>query len=357
MSSPDFDSQTLAVLRGRMVRYLMRSREVSAGLSTRPPQTEPPPAPPEPPPSLLTLPSPQITLGRATKDNQIDVDLALEGPAWKISRKQGGNGGAGLFLGGCLWLCSPLTPCCPPSRCHQTEEQRGFLHRQRGPAPHLHRRAARAWRQQVEAQQQLGGGGELGGGLRGPGGGLGVPEGAQGGLRGPVPLTPCLLPADRQPPLRLPHQPGPDRAHQGGGGQAGPAVTGGGGGCSVWPPPSPTQRDGEVPPASPAGLEAAGNKVFYSTPELPGCGFAVAPLLMRAEGGLCPGRGPPGVPLQARPLLLKPGGSPLTAPASGPAPPRPRLFLPLPVGPPARWDRFGSAKMGREGGRGGAGPG
>ncbi|KAG8129341.1 hypothetical protein E2320_016279, partial [Naja naja] len=56
MSSPDFDNQTLAVLRGRMVRYLMRSRE--------------------------------ITLGRATKDNQIDVDLALEGPAWKISRKQ-----------------------------------------------------------------------------------------------------------------------------------------------------------------------------------------------------------------------------------------------------------------------------
>ncbi|PIO39942.1 hypothetical protein AB205_0064110, partial [Aquarana catesbeiana] len=57
MSSPDFDTQTLAVLRGRMVRYLMRSRE--------------------------------ITLGRATKDNQIDVDLSLEGPAWKISRKQG----------------------------------------------------------------------------------------------------------------------------------------------------------------------------------------------------------------------------------------------------------------------------
>lgn len=57
MGSPDFDNQTLAVLRGRMVRYLMRSRE--------------------------------ITLGRATKDNQIDVDLSLEGPAWKISRKQG----------------------------------------------------------------------------------------------------------------------------------------------------------------------------------------------------------------------------------------------------------------------------
>uniref|UniRef100_A0A8D0QA57 Microspherule protein 1 n=1 Tax=Sus scrofa TaxID=9823 RepID=A0A8D0QA57_PIG len=59
MSSPDFDNQTLAVLRGRMVRYLMRSRE--------------------------------ITLGRATKDNQIDVDLSLEGPAWKISRKQGAS--------------------------------------------------------------------------------------------------------------------------------------------------------------------------------------------------------------------------------------------------------------------------
>nr|XP_046188168.1 microspherule protein 1-like [Oncorhynchus gorbuscha] len=31
----------------------------------------------------------EITLGRATKDKQIDVDLTLEGPAWKISRKQG----------------------------------------------------------------------------------------------------------------------------------------------------------------------------------------------------------------------------------------------------------------------------
>lgn len=53
----DFDNQTLAVLRGRLVRYLMRSRE--------------------------------ITLGRATKDISIDVDLSLEGPAWKISRRQG----------------------------------------------------------------------------------------------------------------------------------------------------------------------------------------------------------------------------------------------------------------------------
>lgn len=53
----DFDNFTLAVLRGRLVRYLMRSRE--------------------------------ITLGRKTKDSVVDVDLSLEGPAAKISRKQG----------------------------------------------------------------------------------------------------------------------------------------------------------------------------------------------------------------------------------------------------------------------------
>ncbi|XP_074593231.1 microspherule protein Rcd5 [Brevipalpus obovatus] len=53
----DFDNYTLAVLRGRLVRYLMRSRE--------------------------------ITLGRRTKDSVVDVDLSLEGPAAKISRKQG----------------------------------------------------------------------------------------------------------------------------------------------------------------------------------------------------------------------------------------------------------------------------
>lgn len=53
----DFDNCTLAVLRGRLVRYLMRSKE--------------------------------ITLGRSTKDSVVDVDLSLEGPAFKISRKQG----------------------------------------------------------------------------------------------------------------------------------------------------------------------------------------------------------------------------------------------------------------------------
>lgn len=57
VSPQDFDAQTLAVLRGRLVRYLMRSKE--------------------------------ITLGRAVKDSPIDVDLSLEGPAWKISRRQG----------------------------------------------------------------------------------------------------------------------------------------------------------------------------------------------------------------------------------------------------------------------------
>lgn len=55
--APEFDNQTLAVLRGRLVRYLMRSRE--------------------------------ITFGRQTKDNSVDVDLALEGIADKVSRKQG----------------------------------------------------------------------------------------------------------------------------------------------------------------------------------------------------------------------------------------------------------------------------
>lgn len=52
----EFDNETLAVLRGRCVRYLMRSKE--------------------------------ITLGRKTQDNEVDVDLSLEGPAWKISRRQ-----------------------------------------------------------------------------------------------------------------------------------------------------------------------------------------------------------------------------------------------------------------------------
>lgn len=54
---PEFDNQTLAVLRGRLVRYLMRSREIS--------------------------------FGRTTKDQAVDVDLSLEGPAHKASRRQG----------------------------------------------------------------------------------------------------------------------------------------------------------------------------------------------------------------------------------------------------------------------------
>lgn len=55
--SPEFDNQTLAILRGRAVRYLMRSRE--------------------------------ITFGRNTDDLVVDVNLALEGAAHKVSRKQG----------------------------------------------------------------------------------------------------------------------------------------------------------------------------------------------------------------------------------------------------------------------------
>lgn len=55
--SPEFDNQTLAILRGRAVRYLMRSREIS--------------------------------FGRNSKELQVDVNLSLEGAAHKVSRKQG----------------------------------------------------------------------------------------------------------------------------------------------------------------------------------------------------------------------------------------------------------------------------
>ena len=38
---------------------------------------------------MWATPPPQITLGRTTREQSIDVDLSLEGPAWKISRRQG----------------------------------------------------------------------------------------------------------------------------------------------------------------------------------------------------------------------------------------------------------------------------
>ncbi|XP_022914265.1 microspherule protein 1 isoform X2 [Onthophagus taurus] len=53
----EMDGKTLAVLRGRMVRYLMRSRE--------------------------------ITIGRSAKGHNVDIDLFLEGAAHKVSRRQG----------------------------------------------------------------------------------------------------------------------------------------------------------------------------------------------------------------------------------------------------------------------------
>ncbi|XP_037933495.1 microspherule protein 1 isoform X2 [Teleopsis dalmanni] len=56
-TAPEFDSQTLAILRGRLVRYLMRSKE--------------------------------ITFGRDARDCLVDVNLSLEGSASKISRRQG----------------------------------------------------------------------------------------------------------------------------------------------------------------------------------------------------------------------------------------------------------------------------
>lgn len=58
-SHSDFNDSTpvIAVLRGRNMRYLMQVK--------------------------------QITFGRCTKDSLVDVDLSLEGPANKISRRQG----------------------------------------------------------------------------------------------------------------------------------------------------------------------------------------------------------------------------------------------------------------------------
>ena len=53
----ELDEQTVAALRGRHVRYLMRSRE--------------------------------ITIGRSTDESTVDIDLSLEGPAYKVSRRQG----------------------------------------------------------------------------------------------------------------------------------------------------------------------------------------------------------------------------------------------------------------------------
>lgn len=73
---PEFDNQTLAVLRGRLVRYLMRSREVSDGRAVPPRATH------------LTR-GLQITLGRKSDHEMVDVDLSLEGPAVKVSRRQG----------------------------------------------------------------------------------------------------------------------------------------------------------------------------------------------------------------------------------------------------------------------------
>lgn len=63
--APPMDNDTLAVLRGSTVRFIMKSIK--------------------------------ITFGRDTKDNKVDVDLSLEGPTDKISRRQGtlelrGNG-------------------------------------------------------------------------------------------------------------------------------------------------------------------------------------------------------------------------------------------------------------------------
>ncbi|KAL1463091.1 hypothetical protein WDU94_014880, partial [Cyamophila willieti] len=55
-TSSELDKQTYAVLKGRTVRFLMKFRDV--------------------------------TIGRSTQDYHVDIDLSLEGPAWKVSRRQ-----------------------------------------------------------------------------------------------------------------------------------------------------------------------------------------------------------------------------------------------------------------------------
>ena len=76
----------------------------------------------------------QITLGRCTKDASVDVDLKLEGPAWKISRRQVGarNNAKGR----------DFQSFRPFSGDHQAVEQRGVLHRERGQEVHIRRREA-----------------------------------------------------------------------------------------------------------------------------------------------------------------------------------------------------------------------
>ncbi|KAK2724999.1 microspherule protein 1-like [Artemia franciscana] len=53
----EFDSQTLSMLKGKVINYHVKSKEV--------------------------------TIGRSTPNSAVDIDLSREGPAWKISRRQG----------------------------------------------------------------------------------------------------------------------------------------------------------------------------------------------------------------------------------------------------------------------------
>ena len=39
--------------------------------------------------AIFCILSIKITVGRSSKDHHVDVNLSLEGPAWKVSRRQG----------------------------------------------------------------------------------------------------------------------------------------------------------------------------------------------------------------------------------------------------------------------------
>jgi len=121
----------LALLRGHHLRYEMKSKEVSSS----------------PSPSSLQLLSEsgreeQILLGRTTGESVVDVDLAEEGDASKVSRKQVPSA---IVL---FWLWSwSLRKKRWRAGPHQTQTRWGVLHPQYWTGNLVHKRKAGANRQ------------------------------------------------------------------------------------------------------------------------------------------------------------------------------------------------------------------